>query len=306
MTLVFPVSHVDLHLALPLAQWMKKLGPYPRHDALIVWSSELTPEQREPIAVEFREMGWSSPPKAFTAQVTRQSWPEAPNEIFRQAAQLIETDAQFRRVWYFFELDNVPTRKGWLDELADEFNSDLSRPFLGYVDTTWEQDNQTAELRKIGTHLVGTGIYPPNLSFYTQAHLTCLNAFDLAMSRDIARIARHTNLIHNNWRSVNYRWTHKDGQWILSSDVSGLRAQQFGHAINRDVLPGPAVIHGCKDLSLIDAIKAGQPKPKVVRSKRNAGVFTPKKRKFRRYVMKKRKILKKFRDRIIQKHVHDY
>jgi hypothetical protein len=202
--------------------------------------------------VEFRAMGWKTPAKAFTAQVTEQKWPEAPNEIFRQCADMVQNDPQLRGVWYFFEPDNVPVKKGWLDMLADQYNTDLSKPFLGYVDTTWERMLNSGQLNKIGEHMVGTGIFPPNLADFTTAHRTCSNAFDLAMAREIITLCRHTKLIHNNWRSRNYRLENG----VIKSDVLGLREQQFGDAINRDVSPEAIVIHGCKDLSLLNLVKA--------------------------------------------------
>jgi hypothetical protein len=264
MILVFPVSHVDLHIALPLAKWLRKLGPYPRHEALLCWSSELTPEQREPIAVEFRQMGWKEPAKAFTAQVTEQSWPEAPNQIFRQCANIIEADPQLRKVWYFFEADNVPLKAGWMDALADEYNQDLSRPFLGYIDTTWERMDSTGQLNKIGNHLSGTALYPPMISQHTHNHLDCLNAFDLAIAQDVVPKARHTKLIHNNWNSFNYRWESRDGKRQLVSDIRNLRAQQFGEAINRPVSEEALVVHGCKDTSLLDLLQAPEKVAEVV------------------------------------------
>lgn len=264
MLLVFPVSHTDQAIALELAKWMRELGPYPRHDALIVWSSELPPEQREPIAVEFRAMGWANPPKAFTAQVTQQSWPEAPNEIFRQTADMVEADPSLHKVWYFFEPDNTPLNRGWLDALADEYNQGLSHPFLGYIDTTWEQDNNTKELIKVGNHMVGTGIYPPNLSAFTTIHRECTTAFDIAMAPQIARFARHTKLIHNNWRSCNYRWEERNGRMVMVSDQMGLREKQFGSALNSDVSLDAQVVHGCKDGSILRLLK--QPKPEVVQA----------------------------------------
>lgn len=286
MILAFPVSHVDLHIALPLAKWMRELGPYPRHEALIVWSSELTPEQREPIAVEFRAMGWKTPAKAFTAQVSTQSWPEAPNELFRATARMIEADPALQKVWYFFEPDNTPLNKGWLDALADEYNRGLSHPFLGYIDTTYEQNNATKDLIKIGNHLVGTAIYPPNLSAFTNAHMECTDAFDLALSRKIISMCRHTKLIHNNWRSCNYRWEERNGRMVMASDVMGLRAQQFGHALNSDVSLDAQVVHGCKDGSLLALLKSGHKPEKVVKNEEIPPVFTEKPKKSRR--MKRR------------------
>jgi len=246
MIIVFPVSKVDVHLALPLAKWMRKLGPYPRHEALIVWSPEVPPEQREPIAVEFRAMGWKSPAKATTATVTTQEWPVAPNEIFRHAAMMVGNDPSLQRPWFFMEADCTPMRSGWADALADEYNRESFKPFLGCIDNTYARAS-TGQIIKVGQHLVGTAIYPAYLIHHTRAHIGCVEAFDMALSKEIMPAARHTDMIQHNWSTGNYR--RHDGQIVC--DTVKLRFTQEGNPLNRPVKPDTLVLHGCKDLSLL-------------------------------------------------------
>ncbi len=272
MILVFPVSHVDIRQAVHAAKWMRRLGPYARHDALIAWSSELTPEQKEPLAVEFRAMGWRTPCKGFTAQVHQQGWPEAPNAIFAQCAEMVAIDPTLQRPWYFFEPDNLPVIPAWLDMLEDEYQQDRTKPFLGCVDVTYEVAHHNGELRQIGNHMVGTGIYPPVLRDFTDLHIGCVDAFDIVMSRDIIHLCRHTKLIHNNWRSCHYRWE----KGALKSDQAGLLERQFGQALNRDVSPDAVVIHGCKDSSLLHVLSTLHRNPKVLKSQQLGRIVAPK------------------------------
>lgn len=259
MILCFPVSGVDLHLAKPLAKWMRELGPYPRHDALIVWSPEVSASDREEIAVEFRNMGWRTPAKAFQAQIAphEQNWPLGPNAMFRQTAQMVDRDPSLNRPWYFFEADNTPMMKGWMDALADEYNKDLSKPFLGSLAKTYEIINSTGELNQIGNHMVGTAIYPPLLNRFTRAHLDCRNAFDLAISRDIFKYCRNTEFIQDNWSTANYQWKRQHGRWVIDCGKTELRVKLIGQSLAKPVAPYAQVVHGCKDGSLLQAIRAG-------------------------------------------------
>ena len=248
MVIVFPVADRDFDLALPVAKWMRKLGPYPRHDALLVWSEELSSEKREKIADEFRNMGWKDKPRAMVARILRQTWPDAPNDIFRQAAKMVAEDPLLKRPWYFMEPDCTPMVNGWADMLAEQYNLDLSRPFLGCIEDTYEKINATGQLVKIGRHMVGPGLYPASLSQFTQAHEYCAAAFDLAISRDIIPHARHTGLIQHNWSTGNYR---KDESGKIVCDAMPLRFQQHGQPKTMTVNPEAVVVHGCKDSSLL-------------------------------------------------------
>lgn len=239
-------------LALPLVQWVRTLGPYPRHDCLLAYSEELPPEDREAVAAVIRGCGWKSPARAMQCAVPVQRWPDAPNAIFRQVADMIAGCPDFQRPWYFMEPDCTPMRKGWADEIADAYNVDTSKPFMGVIDNTYLSDTNTGELLKIGEHLCGTSVYPAALSRYTQRHRNCDNAFDIAIAKDIRPHARRSPLFQDNWSTSNYR---RENGKIVCSGVT-LRVALSGQSLARDVRPEAAVVHGCKDGSLLKLIDA--------------------------------------------------
>jgi len=262
MLLVFPVSSVDAHLALQVAEWMRTLGPYGRHKALLVWSSELPPEKRAPIVDHFKAMDWQEPPRALTVTIKdhEQTWPTAANVIFRETAKMIAAVPELRCPWYFFEPDCTPMHARWMDVLADLYNQDLSKPFLGCVQDTFNVVGN--ERIKVGEHLVGTAIYPPVLEQFTRLHLRPSFAFDHAISQDIMPHVRDTKLIQHNWSTGRYHLCPFSGRsgkplQIRCSKVT-LRFTQTGQAIDHEVRIGAMVLHGCKDGTLIECLKLRQ------------------------------------------------
>jgi|688.fasta_scaffold11865_13 hypothetical protein len=288
MLIVFPFSKNDIHLAVPLMEWIRKLGPYPRHDLLLAYSEELSPLQRETVAMNARKCGWRTPPVAINALITHQSWPTAPNDIFRQCVVAAET---MGRPWMFVEPDCTPIRRGWADMIADAYNENPAVPFMGVIDDTYV-DLGGNTLHKIGEHMCGCAVYPPALRAYTMAHLTCLDAFDLAIAKDIRPHARSCPLMQDNWSTANYRW---EGDRI-ECDPATLRVALSGRSMTRPVRPEAVFLHGCKDGSLVRLLSAETKKREIPAeimqiSEENDGhawVFTPKAekpnpcRKFRR------------------------
>ena len=122
-----------------------------------------------------------------------------------------------------------------------------------------------------GKHLVGTGIYPYNLSKYTTLH-KFLNEWpwDVFMQWDIAPKAHHTELIQHLWISCNAR---KQGNSIVTSPVKGYEDRSLAGEIRPDAV----VVHGLKDASLINILLEDDndranilPEPDIVPRKRKA------------------------------------
>ena len=243
MLIVFPFSKHDLHLAVPLMAWVKCLGPYPRHDLMLAYSEELTALERETVTMTARDCGWRTPPMAIECKIPVQGWPAAPNAIFAQVAFAVR---DFNRPWLFMEPDCTPLAKGWADLIADEYNSNQALPFLGVIEDTYVGLGGST-MQKVGEHLCGCAVYPPNLHAYTQKHRDCANAFDHAIAKDVRPFARNSAVMQDNWSTGNYR---REGGQIVSDAVT-LRVALSGGSMNRPVRQSVAFLHGCKDGSLI-------------------------------------------------------
>ena len=274
MLIVFPFSKNDLHLAVPLMAWIKRLGPYPRHDLLLAYSEELTLLERETVAMSARECGWRVPPMAIDCKIPIQRWPEAPNSIFAQVAAAV---TQFNRPWMFVEPDCTPMVVGWADRIADEYNANPQLPFMGVIADT-QMGLGGCSMQKVGEHLCGCAVYPPNIATYTTAHQTCTSAFDIVMGKFIRPHARNCAIMQDNWSTGNYR---RDENGRIVCDPANLRVALSGGAVNFPVRPEVVFLHGCKDGSLIRLIAAETEFPKEITSKTEKmcgqeGVFTEK------------------------------
>lgn len=259
MLLVLPVSRVDLGMAIEMAKWAKKLGPYDRHKALIVWDPAIVFEQR----VRFRRLvdQWGF---AFvtelepTLRADEVGWPAGPNGMFRHTVSHIQRTADLRGPWYFFEADNVPMVAGWLDKIEAEYNRTRMRfPCMGVLENSWMEARSGGLIHRIpvGKHLVGTAVYPWDLVRLTMSFMHTGNrAFDVVMQDDLVpEYARHTDLIQHNWLTCNYRWENG----VIKCDAADGKIEgQKGYALNHDVRKNAVVVHGCKDGSLLRVLQA--------------------------------------------------
>ena len=260
MILAIPVSQSDVHLLAKKAALLKKFGPYPRH-ILAVIPDETVKQPANEFMAElkplFQEAHFLPVPLNLTG------WPLAPNRHFKLTAAKIN-GLGIKEAFYFFELDNDPMVTGWLDQIHDAY-VEANKPYMGCVTPTrgfeMTPDGPVPALGE--DHMIGTGIYPPNLSAYS-VKLTSVDKFapwsrmpiepfDVAMRHEIVPHAHATKLIQHNWRTAKYR---KEGDAIVCEDVEGIKPEES----HKKPWDGVAiVIHGCKDESLTDLLLKNHP-----------------------------------------------
>lgn len=274
MLLYVPVTRADYHLAAPLFRWMGKIGGLGDHPMVLAVAPSGIPGVEEDALV--REALKLSPNvyRIDMGTFPELGWPRNPNFIFQEAAMYaVDNRAHNQKCWYFFELDNVPTREGWLDDLNEEYQY-RDRPCMGVINDT-VRVTPTGIQRITGKHMVGAGIYPVN--YFSQArvcrHLHLLaEPFDVALETQTVPIAWHTKMIQHNWSTCKYRPDPNPKRNWLVCEHSKLRAASKDYAQPVDLgKRGPLVVHGCKDVSLIDALgKNLRNKPKPLPSENNA------------------------------------
>lgn len=273
MTVVLPISHVDASLAVKLADWMQELdsGSYPDRTVIVYLSPKAEPVFGE-ISQQLSKV-FGTVVKRVQQSSMDPGWPVSPNIIFQEVAFFISNDPQLSsEPWYFFEPDNTPTRKGWLREFEEEY-ARAGKPFMGYSQPTIVFNNDTKEFSESSPHMVGTGIYPgrfaANSTLIKFVHATH-HPFDTFLSGEVMGGGLHpaNNLILHNWGSCNYRvsngeilcendfgcagWAvfHERGNWT-KEDTKSL-TKQFAAPYRGQA----AVVHGCKDGTCIDALRA--------------------------------------------------
>ena len=262
MLLVYPVSQFDLPLAKETAAWVAELGGVKSYPVLMVIDPEVAREDW----IEIRDILTPAALSVTTVKAlldTEQDagWPAGPNAMFRSA--VAATCGMFPgEPWYFFEPDNTPLAPDWLDRLTEAYTA-CGKPFMGVLQQSWKLLEPHGERIPAGHHLVGTAIYPTDVREYTRTYLHCRDsasgrvcAFDVAMQYDLVDCghAVHTDLIQHNWLTQNYR-LEADG--VIRCDAKEGRLDgQLGFSLPAPVDESVAVVHGCKDLSLLRLLRA--------------------------------------------------
>ena len=259
MFLTIPCSLADVHLLPKLAKVIQKLGPYSSHKLLVVPTKAIEQQARE-FAESIESLFVESRVQAVELGVT--GWPLASNKHFKEVARIV-CESKAADAFYFFEPDNTPLAKGWLDQVQAEYIKE-NKPFWGAVIPTrgWVQGPNGPIAQDGEPHMVGTGVYPPNLHLFSALLKTCdfhmpfnrlpLLPFDTEMRHETVPNAFGTSLIQHNWQTKNYRV--EDGQ-IVCDDMDGI-TPELSHKKPWD---GKAIIlHGCKDGSLCDIVLSGK------------------------------------------------
>lgn len=264
MLLYVPVTKADYHLAAPLFRWMNKLGGgIGEHPMVLAFAVNGIPDvEAEIIRREALTLG----PKVYPVPMGNHpelGWPRSPNFIFQEAAiSALNNRAHGQNCWYFWELDNVPLKEGWLDDLQAEYDY-RGRPCMGAVNDTFRGPKGG---KHAGKHLVGAGIYPPD--YFTVAricrHLHLLgDPFDVALQEQTVPITWPTKLIQHNWSSCKY--SYDPAKVCFTCEPSPDRPTPRSYANPVSMKPqGPLVVHGCKDVTLLRGLEKllkNKPKP---------------------------------------------
>jgi hypothetical protein len=254
MLLILPISRIDSGLALRLAKWISTLGGGANHHLLVS-----CPANEQSIAEEIQNILKST--FASTAiyvldQEHELGWPSSANFMFKKTAGYVYARGN-RLPFYWFEADNVPMKSSWLDDLQTEYNL-AQKPFMGVIEDSFVRDPNTKEVvRKDGQHMNGSGIYPANFvrtsqlfdSIHTHKEA---QPWDLYFRWEMKGHIHNSKQMINNWKTKEYVRT-SDGMIACTSIYVDHPPKYVTEAI--------AVVHGCKDESLIDLLETKVAKP---------------------------------------------
>jgi hypothetical protein len=262
MLLFIPVTRADYHLATPLLRLFDALGGIGNHTVVVAVAKEGVPAvDADHILHTASKLGDKVYPMQL-ADVIEYGWPRNANFIFQEAAMTMAVNKAYgEKCWYFFELDNCPTKPGWLDELQAEYDY-RARPCMGVINVT-TRSRSGGDNYEDGKHLVGAGIYPPNLFSIASVtkHLHILgDPFDVALQHQVVPLTWATGMIQHNWSTKEYKL---DGDKATCENAKDRPASKvYAQPVNLGDR-GPLVVHGCKDTSLIQIVsKRYAPQPK--------------------------------------------
>jgi hypothetical protein len=250
MLLVLPVSKADLKLASKLAGHLALLGNLARHRLLVVGTLMTKDEAgvlKDQLAPSFAGVDLFVPDSECEL-----GWPQSANHLWARTVRHLQRTGN-QDPWYWFEADNTPIREDWLDAVETEYNQ-AAKPFLGAVQPTRMLDRNTGEFVKVdGEHVIGTCVYPADFSrrsllwSYTRIDAAPdVEPFDVYLRHEMRPNTAVSQLIHNNWRTKNYE-IDADGR-IYCDPIDDL-------SVYGPVPTNAAVVHGCKDGSLIEALQ---------------------------------------------------
>lgn len=260
MLLVFPVSRSDAELALKLAEWIAELGNVATHECLVV-----APPNEAQVAE--RIVGILRPQFKMVYLFTTEKnhdlgWPSSPNFMFQSAGNFLVRKNN-TQPWYWLEADNTPMHENWLNDVATEYNLS-GKPFMGVVEFGRMKCPKTGEMiRADVAHMNGNGVYPARWAMTSPVFQTIHtfkegSPFDLYLRYELNGHTHPSKTLFNNWKTRGYT--------RLPDGSLASKAIDEAHP-PKEIPSGVAVVHGCKDGSLLELLKKERLAPKPVSRK---------------------------------------
>lgn len=189
--------------------------------------------------------------KALPYRETLKGWPDGPNQCFAIAARAMLTFS--KEPWLWMEPDCVPTRSEWLDEIEGEYQF-CGQPILGCLESTFGPDGEI-----VGRHPNGVAVYPwdwwkicpliSSMEVATDSYRiggSSPPAFDCYMAPYSTPRCAESKAIRNLWKSHSF---------IEENGVVKCQFKQ-SYGASEVVDMGAALVHGCKDYSLLDLVQS--------------------------------------------------
>lgn len=266
MIIVAPLALSDKPHAKAYLRAMRQFGPYLEERLLLMPtpSAWLDPEMR--VVIDGLQELFA--PENIRLEVTQNdfgsTWPYAPGAHFRAAVDALT--AMPKDIWFWMEPDCTPIKKDWVQLLKDDYKVG-NTPFRGAVEPTRfivtdAVTKKRTEEKNLSPHFVGAGLYPPAYDRYicpvnrspmaSYKSVSSIYPFDVKCRDQHLPCSQSPLFLHaprtKNWKNIG------DGVFTCE-DVS---KDEFGltYAGEHD-LSNIAVVHGCKDGSLIEAVLGG-------------------------------------------------
>lgn len=250
MKVILPVSHRDGELALKLAAQIALLGNVESYEALVV-SNHKGREFADGVTAIFQTCFATTNLVEVPNQCENNGHVQAANHMFRSTANYLENSGN-QMPWYWLEADNTLLDPNWLRRLDSAYYAatENRKFFMGHVKPTpsMARDGSVSYPNPEDTFMVGSGIYPPNLSRYSRLWQTAqVTPWDTYIRFEIKKFVQPTPLIAHNWNTLNYRVV--DGKLICD------KGSEQSHSTTEPEFNKAAVVfHGCKDGSLLDLV----------------------------------------------------
>lgn len=224
MILVIAFCHKDKAKAVRLANWIAELGGTNKHDLLLGYHEDTTPDPiHEILKPHFNHVG------GFKISDSETNYPAIANIMWHECLKTVAD--QFNAPWFWMEPDAVPLTPDWLDKIEDEYLK-AKKPFM--------LDRVITPTR---SHNSGVGVYPGRVRDYTTRLWELSNMpWDVFLAEEITPFTHHTELIHDKFYRV---WDDPDSGPPVFPDANSLSI----------IEPSAVLFHRNKDGSLIERLR---------------------------------------------------
>jgi hypothetical protein len=274
MIICFNYCDKDADLALSNAELIRDLGKNVGHKCVIMRPKGSTYAQdiHDALLPVFDEV------TDYDTTHNSNEYPAAANWSFLEACYLMQKRGE---PWFFFEADCCPVKRGWVDAIVAEYNA-KRMPMLGHKhDFMYDEKGEPFAWR----HMTGAGVYPADMFSYVDAKGRNRSSI-VSNLRAIAKQPWDTYIATERWHTIadsetirsrykvgNYKVV--DGKIVGEHLIQGYRSERL--TPTTEVGPELAVVHNCKDTSLIECVRAvilGAQKPAEAVSSEKTIVYT--------------------------------
>ncbi len=224
MILVIAFCQKDKATTVRLANWIAELGGTSRHDLLLAFHEDTTPDPiHEILKPHFNHVG------GFKISDSETTYPAIANIMWHECVKTVAD--QFNVPWFWMEPDAVPLVPEWLDKIEDEYLA-AKKPFM--------LDKVITPTR---SHNSGVGVYPGRVRDYTIRLWELSNIpWDVFLAEEFTPFTHHTALIHDKFYRV---WEDPNSGPPIFPDAASLSI----------IEPGAVLFHRNKDGSLMDRLR---------------------------------------------------
>ena len=263
MLLVIPVSLSDIHLIPFVERAFEVAPPGSGHQLLVVGSPNVMKDVAELAQKLCIHFAGNAKTHIFETDVSL-GWPTSCNYYFQQIAFYLPSFSTTPSSWFWFELDSTPVRAGWLDEIetacimarTEAMRDERPLPrFLGIKEPTYQEfRGELLPFEESGYHMAPCGVYPTDLidSVLTIRAIAATNIpWYNFIQWEVMREFHELPILQNNWRTNGYE-RNTDGKITCTSEANWAWDKHF----NDPIKPKTVLVHGCKDGSLSDLLRA--------------------------------------------------
>ena len=262
MLIVLPISFSDAKkIPSALERAFGVFSPGAGHTLLVIGSPNVSSSVNEAAQNLSKHFAGNASTYIFDLDCDL-GWPTGCNYYFQQAAWYVGSN--YNEPWLWYEVDTTPTRAGWLDEIdkavhalqAEAIREERKVPrYFGCSEPTC-LEYQGALMSDAGRQMAAVGVYPSNMDDVLS--LRAVSATNIVWNSflrwyvmaDFAELP----LIQNNWRTEKYARVPPDNEIGCMSCANWAWDVHF----NKPIGPEVALVHGCKDGSLLDTLIQAQ------------------------------------------------